>query len=422
MSNKEFDPYDFSKKIIDGVPMYYKNFPSSPAIHIRVCFNVGSLNDDEKSAGVSHFLEHMIFDGAPSLPTKKDIKEWSKIHALNSWNAWTWYTNTNYHLKCLPAEIDNVLAGMKDMIFHPLLRTEDVEHERKVITQEAWGRYKNEKYLAYRKEMWKNTYHGTAQVNTASPLGWPDTIAQISQADIAKWHKANYGKGNFFMVVAGAIEEKHLEKIEKFLEGIPKAKPSKLDFGNLSKPKKTSVTKLSDKIGDPREQAEVSFERTMPAKSAPGEEIELMAGALLQDILFERLRTEKALCYGVSAGSHIQRNLHEWGVNIKVKEENVKTVKVEYQKALSDIFTGKEKKRFDTLKKVRIDRLKSMEEITEDTTDEVLDSIWKYGKIVPKSLMLKEREKVTYSDVVKCLKEAFKKDWVVTEVILPSKK
>jgi hypothetical protein len=36
--------------------------------------------------------------------------------------------------------------------------------------------------------------------------------------------------------------------------------------------------------------------------------------------------------------------------------------------------------------------------------------------------MLKDREKVTYADVVKCLKKVFDKDWTVTEVILPSKK
>lgn len=146
MPNKTFDPYDFSKKIIEGVPVYYKNFPNSPCIHINVCFNVGVLNDRPESVGISHFLEHLIFDGSPKLPTKKIIEEWKKVNTLNSWNAWTYFTNTNYHLKCLPEKLDIVLDGMADMIFNPLLKSEDVEHERNVITQEAWGRLKTKNY------------------------------------------------------------------------------------------------------------------------------------------------------------------------------------------------------------------------------------------------------------------------------------
>ena len=65
---------------------------------------------------------------------------------------------------------------------------------------------------------------------------------------------------------------------------------------------------------------------------------------------------------------------------------------------------------------------KSMEEITADSTENVLSDLWKYGKITTKKSMLSEREKVSYKDVVDCLKNAFKKDWTVTEIILPSKK
>lgn len=422
MPNKTFDPYDFSKKVIDNVPVYYKNFPNSPCVHIHVCFNVGVLNDKPESVGISHFLEHLIFDGSPKLPTKKIIEEWKKVNTLGSWNAWTYFTNTNYHLKCLPEKLDVVLDGMADMIFNPLLKSEDVEHERKVIIQEAWGRFKNEKLLSYIKEDLENSFHGTLRANASSPLGWPDTVEKIKMEDIKEWHKAHYGKGNFFIVISGNIKEKDLKKIEKFIKLAPKAKKSKLDFGKIQKPKKLSVVKNSDEIGDPREQVEITFGRVMPTKDCPNEQIELMSASLLYDILFERLRTERALCYGVGAGSHTQRDFTVWGANLKTKEEAVETVKTEFWKALDDIFSGKEKARFNTLKQVRIDRLKSMEEITGESTDEALSHIWQTGKIITKSSMLKDREKVTYADVVKCLKKVFDKDWTTTEIILPSKK
>ncbi len=422
LKKENFDPYDFSKVVYDGVPVYFKNFPTSPCIHINFCFGVGVLNDPEEISGVSHFLEHMIFDGSPKLQNKKIIQEWSKINTLSTWNAWTYFSNTNYHLKCLPEKFNTVLEGMKDMIFNPLLREEDVEHERKVITQEAWGVYKNEKLLNFFKETLKNTYRGTARQKSYSPLGWPDTVAKISQKDLQNWHKDNYGKGNFFIVISGNLDQTHLNKIKELIKKLPKAKTKKMDFGKIPKPLKQLIVKNSEDIGDPKEQVEISFERPMLPKEMPSEEIQLMAGALLSDILFERLRTERALCYGVHAYSFLQKDFLIWGANLQTKEEETETVKKEFWKALNDIVTGKEKKRFDVLKQVRVDRIKSVEEVTADFTKEALTNIWKFGKVVTKKSIVSERQKITYSDVAKCLKVAFDKRWTVTEVILPSKK
>lgn len=417
-----FDPYEFNKKEIDGVPVYWKNLPTSPCIHISVWFNTGSLHDPKGKEGVSHFLEHMIFDGCPSLQTKKEIKEWSKINALNSWNAWTWFTNTNYHLRCLPEKFEIVLVGIKDMIFNPLIREEDVEHERSVITQEAWGRYKNEKFLSYCKEMMINTFHGTTHEKIYSPLGWPDSIQSISKQDIMKWQKQHYGKGNMTIVIAGAIQEHNLEKIENFLENIPDVTPQKNEFGILKQPQKTSIIKTGDEIGDPREQVEISFERVIDSTITPRTEIRLMTEALLHDILFERLRTERALCYGVSVSQQMQTNYLSWQTSIKTHEDNKDIIISEFWKSISDIISGTEHKRFDTLKQVRIDRLKSAEEITSDIIHTAMIDTWLYGKVIPRKQALEEREKVTYIDVVNCLTQAFDTEWTVTEVILPTKK
>jgi predicted Zn-dependent peptidase len=422
MSVKIFEPYDFSKKVIDGVPVYYKNFPTARSIHIQICFGVGNMDDPKEATGLSHFLEHMIFDGSPKLPNKKTITEWSKINALNSWNAWTFFTNTTYHLKCLPEKLDIVLDGMKDMIFSPLLKESDVEHERKVITQESWGRYKNEKYLAYTRETLSNIFHGTAKENSSSPLGWPETIGEIKREQIVKWHKENYGKGNFFIILGGAISNKDLNKIKTFLSGIPEVKARKTPFGTLKKPKKLLIKKTGEEIGDPSEQTEINFERVMPKNQSDSEEILFMTTALLYDILFERLRTERALCYSVQIGPYVQKDFTGWNANLKVKSDSIAVVQKEFWKAIADILSGKEKNRFKTLKQSRIERLKSKEEVTQDIVQESLSDLWRFGKILTDTERLRQREKITYANVTKCLKKAFDKNWTVNEVILSSKK
>ncbi|MCX6701700.1 MAG: insulinase family protein, partial [Candidatus Zambryskibacteria bacterium] len=222
MHIKNFDPYDFSKKEIDGVIVYYKNLPWAPCINVYIAFNTGAFSDPVDKEGLSHFLEHMIFNGSPKIKDKKAKNKWSKKYALNSWNAWTSFDQTVYYLKCLPENYKSVLIGMKDMIFHPYLRTKDVEHERGVITQEAWRRFKNEKYLSYTKEISNNLYHGHNYSRVSTPLGWPETIAKISQKDIKQWYDEKYAIGNFYIVLTGAVEDKSIELLKIFMKDIPK--------------------------------------------------------------------------------------------------------------------------------------------------------------------------------------------------------
>ncbi len=422
MKTKPFDPYEFSKKIIKGVPVYYKTVDSSPCVFVQISFNVGCSNDPKEIVGLSHFLEHMIFDGSPKIPNKKAVEEWSRVNTFKSWNAWTSRTDTTYHLRCLPEKIDTILDGMEDMIFHPLLRAEDVEHERSVITQEAWGRYKNDKYLKYRKEITKNFFHGTTMEDCDSPLGWPETVAKISREEVAQWHKKNYGRGNFFMVVGGAINDKTLHKIEKFLERIPKAKEINRSKSVFKKPLNSHVVKTGDEIGQIKEQAEVAFERILPVEKNFDEETNSMLAELTYDLLFERLRTERALCYSVHIESFTSPLYVAWAAGLRVDEKNIEVVKKEFRRALQDIIKGKEKARFETLKKMRIERLKAAEEVTEDIAYHAINQLRNKGKITPRKESMRKRVKVTYADVVACLKQAFDAKWTVTEVILPSKK
>ncbi len=300
MNIKNFDPYDFFKKEINGVPVYYKNLPWAPCIHIRVVFNTGAFDDPNGKEGLSHFLEHVLLKGCPSMPNKKAVKEWSKINALNTLNAFTNFDSTWYTLKCLPEKYDFVLAGLKDMIFHSYLKEEDVEEERKVIIQEAWGRFLNEKYLKYIKEFINIAFKGNQLSRFNTALGWPDTIDHISHEDVVSWHKNNYGIGNFFIVLTGAVEEQHTEKIESFLKDLPKVDLKDEVFGEINIPSQNKIIKNAGEIGEVKEQVEISIYRSLKQMPYKSSEICHLFNKLISDLLNEKLRTEHSLCYGVS--------------------------------------------------------------------------------------------------------------------------
>jgi predicted Zn-dependent peptidase len=391
MNTKNFDPYDFSEREIDGVKIYYKNLPTAPCIHIRVVFNTGAFDDPIGKEGLSHFLEHMIFDGCPSLPDKKAIKEWAKLHTLNTWNAWTDFDNTCYWFKCLPEEYDKALSGMKDMIFNSYLRAEDVEHERKVITQEAWNRFLNEKYLKYCKEFVDNIFHGHNHGRLSTALGWPDTIEKISVDDIKNWHKNNYGLGNFFIVLAGAVEEKHIDGLKNFLKDLPKVNETVKSVEELGKPKNKRFEKTADEIGQVKEQVEISMLRVAGKRNYSENEINGLVGRLLYDLLFERLRIENSLCYGVNVGGWMGKTYSQMSMNVKTEEKNIKLVEQEFKKAINEIIDKKHISRFDLIKKMYIEQLKSAEFLSGDVADDTVNELSRFeGHIVTQKEQLEE--------------------------------
>ncbi|MES3004962.1 MAG: pitrilysin family protein [Patescibacteria group bacterium] len=422
MHKTDFDPYDFSKKEISGIPVYYKNLPWAPCIHIHIVFNTGAFNDPAGKEGLSHFLEHMIFDGSPLLKSKKEIKEWSKSNALNTWNAGTGFYDTSYYLKCLPEKYNTVLIGMKDMIFNSYLREEDIENERKVILQEAWGRFQNQKFLDYLKVVFDNLYYGHNKARFNSPLGWPETIEKISSEDIRSWYKDNYVKGNFYIVVVGAIDQNHIEDLSKYFNDIPTSLTQKRNVGLVNKPKQNRFVKTADEIGEVKEQVEITISRFMDSLSLENSYIMSGTRRLLQDILHEKMRIENSLCYGVNVRSGSSQDYSEILMNVKTDEINIEIVEKMFWETIEEVISGKHMDRFDKLKILSLEQIESQERMSGDIIRTAIYEINIHKKIETLEESLSMAKKVSYEDVVRFASETFIPSHVFTEIILPSKK
>lgn len=419
MNIQGFDPYDFSMKKIGGVPVYYKHLPWAPCVHIRFSFGVGAFGDPQGKEGMSHFLEHMIGNGSPSLPDKKKMREFSKLYMLNSRNAMTSYYWTDYVGKCLPEHTRTVLEKMAEYIFQPFLRSEDVEHERKVITQEAWERFQNAKFLSYIKKIFNNLYTEHERSRLGAPLGWPEAVAHITQQDLKDFHTKYYIKENLTLMLVGAIDENTLTIAETVLKDLPSGKKAQFDFGRIGKPKELRFEHDSDAVGVPREQAVVTFTRVLPREPWPNEEIGDQARALLHDVLFERLRIEHSLCYGVSVGWQIYDEYLQVDVEVETSSDKVPLVEKQVWSTIDEIAAGKWRDRFAMLHKSNIDRIRSNERTSDLILSSALAELHRTGKIVPLSVSLEDAARVSYEDVVEVLKKVFEKDSVFTNILLP---
>src|ERR1700733_16076677 len=93
----------------------------------------GSRDESTDVAGVSHFLEHMVFKGTPRRDALTVNRDFDRVGAKH--NAQTSEENTFYHVTCLPEYLPKAFDVLTD-ILRPSLREEDFETEKKVIIEE----------------------------------------------------------------------------------------------------------------------------------------------------------------------------------------------------------------------------------------------------------------------------------------------
>src|SRR4051794_20155810 len=93
----------------------------------------GSRDESPEVAGVSHFLEHMVFKGTPRRDALAVNRDFDKVGAKH--NAQTSEEDTFYHVTCLPEYLPRAFDILSD-ILRPSLREDDFDTEKKVIIEE----------------------------------------------------------------------------------------------------------------------------------------------------------------------------------------------------------------------------------------------------------------------------------------------
>lgn len=420
MHIKDFDPYDFSEADADGVRVLYKNLPWAPCIHIYFQLSAGAFTDPVGKEGLSHFLEHMIGNGSPMLPSRKAVKEFGRLYTLNSRNAFTGHYRTAYTAKCFPEHFVRVAQTMKDYVFNPLLRAEDIETERSIITEEAWGVYKNERFARYVKEISKIVFHGHERERIASPLGWPTTIHDITADDVRNYHAKTYTKENLTVFIVGAIEDDHIKALLDILKDIPSGEVLVPSGGFLGDPTQPRSERYGEDIGYIVQQASFDLSRAVNRDQSLNEEASDQAASLLQDALFERLRTEHSLCYGVKVKNNFYKDYLVTGIAVDTSQQHLARAEAEIWNVIREISDGVWEERFNNMHVLHIDQLRSNELATSTILDGASGEFSSIGRIISLKEMLEKAEKVTYADVRKTVSQTFDPAHTFTEIILPS--
>jgi len=206
----------YQRVVLDnGVQILTEDIPHVRSLALGVWVDVGSRDEPEELAGVSHFIEHLLFKGTGKR-TARQIAE--ALDAVGGQlNAFTTKEFTCFYARVMDEYFDLALDVLADMIFNPLFKPEDIDRERNVIIEEIKMYEDTPDELVhdvFANTIWQGHSLGRPIIGNAGVIGG------LSREQILAYFQKNYRPGNLIVALAGNIDHQQaVEKIQKVFQG-----------------------------------------------------------------------------------------------------------------------------------------------------------------------------------------------------------
>lgn len=279
-----------------GLTVLTRERPDSTTVSVRVAVRAGGRDEDDRTCGGSHWLEHAHFLGTPTLPNNQAI--FGAIGEVGGQsNAATSYEWTDYWHLVPDDGFDIALSVLADQLINSTFRPELFLRERSVVQQEHKLRNDNPSIRSFDSFI--------PLVFSVSPLrrGPPDPkcLDAISVDQILAYHQTRYVTGNMAVAASGAL--RHDEAVAKIAAAFAKMPTGPLiTRARVPEPIETDLRRLV--IGSGNGTAEIRLgwpgPGTNDADAAPLRILEEILGVTGRR-LSEDLRDRRSIAAAVSA-------------------------------------------------------------------------------------------------------------------------
>jgi predicted Zn-dependent peptidase len=182
-----------------GVRVVTEAMPSVRSIALGMWIRAGSRDEEVEQAGISHFLEHLLFKGTERF-TSREIDE--AFDAMGAEvNAGTGKETTSVYSRFLDGHLERAFDVLQDMVLNPAYP--DVDSERDVVIEEI---------AMYEDEPSDKVHDVLAgAIFGDHPLGRPiigraEVISSVPVPQIAAWHNGRYVPDSMVVAAAGNLD------------------------------------------------------------------------------------------------------------------------------------------------------------------------------------------------------------------------
>ena len=293
--------------------------PTAESVSVNVFVGAGSRGEAERTMGVAHFLEHMVFKGTPARPSAIAVAE-AIEGAGGVLNAYTSKELTCYWNHVPFDRLETAVEVLADMVQNSLLDPEEIDRERSVVQQEI--RRTQDQPGAWVGELLGRALYGDHQMGW-STAGTEETVAGLQREDFQEWIAGWYGAPNVVVSVAGNTTHKAVVSLvsRHFPDGSQRQPPAM--------PALSGELPARRVIADARPITQANIAIGLPALSrADPERYVLMVlnsvlGRGMSSRLFKEVREKRGLAYSVGSSVSRHSDTGTLGISAGVSPENI---------------------------------------------------------------------------------------------------
>lgn len=312
----------------NGIRVATYKLPDLKSLNLKITVKGGSILETNGKTGLAHFLEHMLVQGIPSLPTAEAMSEHIEGLAGN-FNASTGESTINFWITLPGTKIEDAIKIASEVFFEPLFPEDAIEKERRAILEEVKQRMDSRGYKLgkfFRENRFKK-----GSLLTRSVGGKITDVKKITKKDMLAFWKKIFVPKNTYISICGSFDDENLKQLlTKYFEpyretakapALPTFKTTELAG------KKVAVrydSKLKSNYID-LSFPSVTFGKPLLLRLEQGMLLSILTN-LSRSRMFRLLRHQKGLVYGINASSYLTNELGYTVISSETSLENLEEV------------------------------------------------------------------------------------------------
>ncbi|MDX6484025.1 MAG: hypothetical protein QOE95_1796, partial [Gaiellaceae bacterium] len=300
-----------------GERVVSERVPSVRSIALGFWIGAGSRDERDDRAGVSHFIEHLLFKGSRAYTAQEIAEIFDGLGG--ELNAATSREHTVLYSRVTDQHLETAVDVMADMVFCPAFA--ELDAEREVVLEE----------IAMYEDTPQELVHDlfSEAVFGSHPLGRPvigtrEVISGVSRRAIAGFHRSTYNGGNIVIAAAGNLQH------DRLLRLVDRARSQKSVADAKMRPRQPLVRVPAPGLRFARKDTE-QYHVCVGAPGISRSDRRRFAASILDAILggsassrlFQEIREKRGMAYSVYSFASQYTDTGLLGVYVGTREENL---------------------------------------------------------------------------------------------------
>jgi len=283
----------------NGLTVILKENKTVPLVAFQMWIKVGSADEREEEAGVTHLIEHMLFKGTAKRKVGEIAREVEA--AGGTINAFTSYDQTVFYL-IIPSQYFNLgLDIISDAIQNSSFESEELEREKEVVLEEV--RMRTDHPSTKLNEALFSTIY-TVHPYRRPIIGFETTVKNLDRKKVIEYYRTWYTPDNMCLVITGNFSPPEaLSSIKRAFSGFTSSRRP-----NFKRPLEPTQNETRSIIfrGDVQ-QTYLAMAFPTPAINHPDfyplEVLATILGEGKSSRLYQKVKSEQQLMYSIYASS-----------------------------------------------------------------------------------------------------------------------